>query len=899
MRHLTYTEDMSKSFPLCFLVPTIRKDEIKKEYIDPFEIPEDEVIVLELHRAHGKKKTPAAEMKEYITSELVPVFNDMGCEYLVVADAEYFKMLTKAAKVDVNLGYVLDCVFGPWKVAYVPNFQSVFYDPDKVRAKISQAITAVVSSATDSYELPGNAIIKFEEYPQTYEEIAAWLSKLLEMDRPLSIDIEAFSLKHYDAGIGTITFCWSENEGIAFPVDYQEIAGATEAPFGIQVRNDPVRELLKQFFIKFVQRAIYHNISYDVYNLIFQLFMDDLLDTEGLLEGMDIMLRNWDDTKIITYLATNSCAGNDLGLKDQAQEFAGNYAQEEIKDICRIPLRQLLRYNLIDGLSTWYVYNKHWQTVIDDDQLDIYTTLFKPSILDMIQMQLTGMPLRKEQVLEVKEILTVIINNALDTMRGSKLIQEFEYMRLERFTALKNTQWKKKRVTMAEMAEAAKTSEAVRKEIYFNPNSGPQLQELLFEILGLPVISLTDSKQPSTDRKTFEALVNHTTEPDVKEFLLAMLDYGAVNKMLTSFIPAMEAAPMGPDGWHYLFGNFNIGGTVSGRLSSSDPNMQNLPANVMMAINAVLMALLGDRIKPYLVKGKLSLGKLIKSCFEAPRGWLFCGLDFASLEDRISALTTKDPNKLKVYTDGYDGHCLRAYSYFSEHMLDIDPNSVESINSIEVKYKTYRQDSKAPTFALTYAGTYITLMKNCGFTKELAMSIEAKYHELYDVSIKWVQEKLDGASKNGYITAAFGLRVRTPLLKQVIRGTSKTPFEAEAEGRTAGNALGQSWCLLNNRASAEFMGVVRQSKHRLDIRPCAHIHDAQYMLVRDNVDVVMFANEHLVKAVKWQDHPDIWHDEVKLGGEFSIFWPTWGQEIGIPNEATEEEIFGIVRKAVQ
>lgn len=55
----------------------------------------------------------------------------------------------------------------------------------------------------------------------------------------------------------------------------------------------------------------------------------------------------------------------------------------------------------------------------------------------------------------------------------------------------------------------------------------------------------------------------------------------------------------------------------------------------------------------------------------APDGWIFAGLDFASLEDRISALTTKDPNKLKVYTDGYDGHSLRAHSYFGDQMPDI------------------------------------------------------------------------------------------------------------------------------------------------------------------------------------------------------------------------------------
>lgn len=181
-------------------------------------------------------------------------------------------------------------------------------------------------------------------------------------------------------------------------------------------------------------------------------------------------------------------------------------------------------------------------------------------------------------------------------------------------------------------------------------------------------------------------------------------------------------------------------------------------------------------------------------------------------------------------------------------------------------------------------------MANCGFSEAQAKDIEARYHELYKVSDEWVAAKLDEASRVGYVTVAFGLRVRTPLLHQVIRNTSKTPHEAQAEGRTAGNALGQSWCLLNSRASAEFMGKVRSGPYRLDIRPCAHIHDAQYMLVRDNSDILLYTNEHLVNAVNWQDHPDIAHDEVKLGGEFSLFWPSWVEEVVIPNQATEQQM---------
>lgn len=224
---------------------------------------------------------------------------------------------------------------------------------------------------------------------------------------------------------------------------------------------------------------------------------------------------------------------------------------------------------------------------------------------------------------------------------------------------------------------------------------------------------------------------------------------------------------------------------------------------------------------------------------------------------------------------------------------------VIQINLIEKKYKPFRQESKVPTFALTYDGTFITLMANSGFTEEKAKMIEKRYHELYVVSDQWVSSKLDQASTDGYVTVAFGLRVRTPLLKQVIRKTSKTPYEAEAEGRSAGNALGQSWCMLNSRASIEFMGNVRRSPERLNIRPCAQIHDAQYYLIKDDIDTLRYANKYLVKAVKWQEHPDIAHDEVKLSGKLGIFYPDWSNEITIPNDATEAEINQVIAKGLE
>lgn len=196
-------------------------------------------------------------------------------------------------------------------------------------------------------------------------------------------------------------------------------------------------------------------------------------------------------------------------------------------------------------------------------------------------------------------------------------------------------------------------------------------------------------------------------------------------------------------------------------------------------------------------------------------------------------------------------------------------------------------------FALTYQGTWHTLVNNLGFPEEEAKAIEAGYHELYAVSDEYVQTRLQQASKDGYVDVAFGLRVRTPLLSQVMFNGPKMPYEAAAEGRTAGNAMGQSYGLLNNRAAVDFMQKVWASPYRYDILPVALIHDAIYILIRDGVDIVAWANRELILSMQWQDLPEIQHPTVKLGAALDIFWPNWSKATTIPNGADPMTIIKI------
>lgn len=188
-------------------------------------------------------------------------------------------------------------------------------------------------------------------------------------------------------------------------------------------------------------------------------------------------------------------------------------------------------------------------------------------------------------------------------------------------------------------------------------------------------------------------------------------------------------------------------------------------------------------------------------------------------------------------------------------------------------------------------------MNNLGWTKEKSQRIENNYHELYKVSDEYIQARIKEASNVGYTTVAFGLRVRTPLLKQVIYGAARMPYEAASEGRTAGNAMGQSYGLLNNRAANEFMSKVRASKYRLDIKIIALIHDAIYLLIRDDIEVVEWANTELIKAMQWQDLPEIQHPTVKLGAALDLFWPNWSKAITLPNGATQTTIRELCNKA--
>jgi DNA polymerase-1 len=843
----------------------LNKDSIHKAYIQPINdiLPDEHCIAIQL--LESATKTTVSQIKEY-TKTLFPNLNKLNITTLVVTDSSYFKVWTNSKQADKHIGYVLACTIPDYEhfsIVYVPSYQTVFYDP-KQQSKIDLALNAITCHLTGSINQFGKNFIHSAYYPTSYSDILALLKKLIKYPE-LAVDIEAYSLDFWQAGIATISFAWNQHEACSFSVDLSNLPNATNSLYKHELTpNYQLREALRQFFTKYRGTTIWHNASYDIKVLVFNLFMKNKFNAYAeMVEGIRTMTRQIHDTKIIAYLATNSTARNVLSLKALAHEHSGNYALEEINNIAAIPETELLEYNLIDSLSTFYVFNKYYPIAKQDKQLRIYYGVLLPSLKTIIQMELVGMPLNSTRVRELNDELTKHRDSTVNNLFLLSSVLAFQQtLRQEEFEAT-NAKWKKKSEPLSYFDYVS-----------FNPGSNQQLQRLIYEYLGYAVIDTTDTGAPATGKDTIKKLLNHSKSADDTQLFKLLIDLSDVDIIINNFLHAfITRSVMHEDGWWWIHGNFNLGGTVSGRLSSSNPNMQNIPSS-------------GSKY-----------ASVIKECFQAPPGWVLSGSDFASLEDRVSALQTKDPNKLKVYTDGFDGHCLRAYTYFSEQMPDIDPDSVDSINSIQdhPQYAVLRQDSKAPTFALTYQGTWITLVNNCGFTKEVAQKIEAKYHELYAISDQWVQDQLQKASQVGYIECAFGLRIRTPLLQQCIWGSSRTPYEALKEGRTAGNALGQSYGLLNNRAAVSYQTEYWNTEHKYSILPTCHIHDAQYFLLKQDLDVILYHNNRMRFHMSWVPE-ELYHPEVGLGGDVELFYPSWKDKLKLPKEISKFDLLLLLKK---
>lgn len=262
----------------------------------------------------------------------------------------------------------------------------------------------------------------------------------------------------------------------------------------------------------------------------------------------------------------------------------------------------------------------------------------------------------------------------------------------------------------------------IEKDIYhhvghqFNLNSPKQLADVLFDELNLPVIRKTKTGR-STDEATLQELkAAHPAIP-------LLLEYRQLFKLISTYV---DTLPKFADSNSRVHSTFNVEGAATGRLSSTNPNLQNIP-----------------------IKG--DLGGELRKVFIIPEGKVLLGADYSQIELRIMAHIADDPNLKKAFEEGVDIHSATAAKIFG---IPIDQVT-----------KQQRMVGKTMNFATMYGQGPHALGQQLGVDYKVAKAYIDTYFEQFPKVLAWKAQILKEAEKKGYVETIWGRRRYIPELQ--------------------------------------------------------------------------------------------------------------------------------------
>lgn len=247
----------------------------------------------------------------------------------------------------------------------------------------------------------------------------------------------------------------------------------------------------------------------------------------------------------------------------------------------------------------------------------------------------------------------------------------------------------------------------------FNPASPKQVGELLFGKLGLPVVSKTKSG-PSTDASVLEVLRHHHELPDL------ILQHRMLSKLLGTYVAKLPGF-IAADG--RIHGNFRQTGAETGRLSSDNPNLQNIPK-------------------------KSDLGREIRGAFTAAPGHVLISADYSQIELRVLAELSRDPALNAAFAAGLDIH-----RHVAAQVAGIDPAHVTP---------KQRNAAKAVNFGIIYGQTAFGLAQQLGIERKEAQAFIDAYFARFGSVQAYIRDTVDQAAKLGYARTISGRRRYVP-----------------------------------------------------------------------------------------------------------------------------------------
>jgi len=246
----------------------------------------------------------------------------------------------------------------------------------------------------------------------------------------------------------------------------------------------------------------------------------------------------------------------------------------------------------------------------------------------------------------------------------------------------------------------------------FNLNSPKQIGEIFFDRLKLPVLKKTPSGAPSTDEEVLERLAADYPLPKT------LLDYRSLTKLKSTYtdkLPRMVNPATGR-----VHTNYAQATAVTGRLASTDPNLQNIPVRTLE-------------------------GRRIREAFIAPAGSVIVSADYSQIELRIMAHISRDENLLRAFAAGEDVHRATAAEVFNRNLHEVTAEE--------------RRYAKVINFGLIYGMSAFGVAQALGLERATAQAYIDSYFTRYPGVARYMQETREQARERGYVETVFGRRL--------------------------------------------------------------------------------------------------------------------------------------------
>ncbi len=276
----------------------------------------------------------------------------------------------------------------------------------------------------------------------------------------------------------------------------------------------------------------------------------------------------------------------------------------------------------------------------------------------------------------------------------------------------------------------------------FNLNSPKQLGEILFGRMGMPVVRKTAGGAPSTDEEVLSKLAQDYPLPQV------LLDYRGLSKLKSTYtdkLPRMINADTGRVHTHY-----SQTAVITGRLASSDPNLQNIPV-------------------------RTEAGRRVREAFVAGEGRQLLSADYSQIELRIMAHVSDDANLQRAFAAGEDIHRATASEVFGVPLAEVSSEQ--------------RRAAKAINFGLIYGMSVFGLASNLGITRDAAQAYIDRYFTRYPGVARYMDETRLLAREQGYVETVFGRRLQLPDIRAASgprrQGAERAAINAPMQGTAA------------------------------------------------------------------------------------------------------------------